>query len=180
MLDPVRAWHEEHMYFRRLLRLLQHEVDVFHLAEEPNYRLMRDIVAYLRDWADACHHPREDEAFRRLAARRPDLNLPVARLRQEHRVIAHSGVALLELLDAVAAGDIVARIEVEAAAATYLHYYSSHIATEEVEIVPLAAQTLRPEDWIAVRAAALPQSGSGQQAHEHYRALRRQIESEAA
>ena len=66
MLDPVKAWHEEHMYFNRLLRMLRKELDVFHSGDTPNYQLMLDIIAYLREYADQYHHPREDEAFRRL------------------------------------------------------------------------------------------------------------------
>ena len=43
MLDPVKAWHEEHMYFNRLLRMLRKEVDVFHGGDMPNYQLMLDL-----------------------------------------------------------------------------------------------------------------------------------------
>lgn len=37
MLDPIKAWHEEHMYFRRLLRLLQQEMDAFACGDTPNF-----------------------------------------------------------------------------------------------------------------------------------------------
>ena len=89
MVDPVKAWHDEHMYFNRLLRLLQHEVEVFSTAEVPNYALMLDIISYLRDYADQYHHPREDEVFRRLAAHRPDQRGPVARLPSSIGLVAY-------------------------------------------------------------------------------------------
>jgi hemerythrin-like domain-containing protein len=79
---------------------------------------MQDIISYLRDCSDHYHHPREDEVFRRLAGRCPELELPLARLQQEHRVIAHAGETLLEQLNAILAGAIVPRAEVEVAAAT--------------------------------------------------------------
>ena len=96
MIDPIAAWHTEHVYFNQLLGLLRKQIDVFHGGERPNYELMLDIVGYLRDYSDGFHHPREDAAFARLAKRCPDLELILARLSQEHRVIAHAGEALRE------------------------------------------------------------------------------------
>ena len=93
-MDPVIAWHTEHVYFNQLLRLLQKQVDVFHRGGQPNYELMLDIVSYLREYSDRFHHPREDVAFARLAKHCPDLELPLARLGQEHRVIAQAGESL--------------------------------------------------------------------------------------
>ena len=68
---------------------------------------MQDIVAYLREYSDQFHHPREDVAFARLAAHCPDLELVLARLGQEHRVIANAGEKLLEMLRAIVGGAIV-------------------------------------------------------------------------
>jgi len=91
-MDPIAAWHTEHVYFNQLLRLLQRQLDLFHRNEQLNYELMMDIVSYLREYTDQYHHPREDVAFERLAKSCPDLKLDLARLMQEHRVIARNGV----------------------------------------------------------------------------------------
>lgn len=182
MVDPIKAWHEEHMYFSRLLALLQHEVDVFATTEGPNYPLMLDIVEYLCDYADRYHHPREDVVFSRLVHYLPDRQLPLARLRQEHRVIANAGTTLRRLLEEVQADAVVSRAEVEVAAATFLVYYGNHIAREEEDILPLAAQTLSADDWRAAAAAAPagddPVFGPSPKAR--FRDLRRRIALEAA
>jgi hemerythrin-like domain-containing protein len=177
----VAAWHEEHVYFNQLLSLLRKQVDVFHRGEQPNYELMRDIISYLRDYSDRFHHPREDVAFARLAAKCPDLDLVLARLMQEHRVIAHAGEKLLEQLRAIEGGAVVPRAEVEAAAATYLVYYSNHIATEEEDVLTRAAKTMTEEDWQAVRTAVPPGRDPlfGDEPQERFRELRRQIALEA-
>ena len=117
---------------------------------------MQDIVTYLRDYSDRFHHPREDVAFARLAKHCPDLELVLARLGQEHRVIAHAGETLLEQLRAILGGAVVPRAEVEVAAATYLVYYGNHIAKEEEDVLTRAAKELTPEDWEAVRDAVKP------------------------
>ena len=142
MVDPIAAWHAEHVYFAQLLDLLHKQVDAFHTGKRPNYELMLDIISYLQGYADQFHHPREDVAFARLAKHRPDLELVLARLGQEHRVIAHTGEVLVELLNEILGGAIVSRTEVEVAAATYLVYYGNHIAKEEEDILGQAAEAL--------------------------------------
>ena len=154
MASPVAAWHDEHAYFFKLLDQLQMQLDLFHGAERPDYELMLDTIRQLREMGDRQHHPREEVAFERLAAHAPDLQLRLQRLRQEHRVIAHAGDALVEQLEAVLAGALVPRTQVEAAAATYLLYYGNHIMKEEEDVLPRAAATLTAADWAAVAAAA--------------------------
>jgi hemerythrin-like domain-containing protein len=175
--SPADAWHAEHAYFGKLLRLLQREMDVFHTAERPNYQLMLDVISYLREFGDRFHHPREDVAFARLKLRCPELELPLARLRQEHGVIARAGETLSELLLAIVDGSLVSRAEVEMAAAMYLVYYGNHIAKEEEDIVGRAAQLLSADDWEAVRAAIPSQRDPlfGDAPDERYRALRHLI-----
>jgi hemerythrin-like domain-containing protein len=180
-VNPVSAWHTEHAYFAKLLGLLQRELDVFHSGERPRYELIQDIITYLRDYSDQFHHPREDEAFRRLAKRCPDLELPLARLHQEHRVIAKAGETLLQLVNAIIEDVVVPRAEVEVAMATYLVYYGNHIAKEEADVLTRAAKELTAADWKAVGDAA-PEGRDpvfGNKPAERYQELRRQIALEA-
>jgi hemerythrin-like domain-containing protein len=181
MINPIAAWHTEHVYFNQLLNLLRRQVDVFHGGERPNYELMMDIVSYLRDYSDRVHHPREDVAFARLAKRCPDLELILARLGQEHRVIAQAGEALLKALQAVIGGSIIPRADVEMAAATYLVYYGNHIAKEEEDVLARAAKELTPDDWEAVRTAVNPMRDPlfGAEPEARFRELRRQIALES-
>lgn len=156
MSDPIAVWHSDHVRFARLLDLLEQELARFHAGEAPDYDRMHDAVRWLREYSDTVHHPREDVAFERMAARDPALRPVVERLKQEHRVIAHAGQALLERLDAAASDAFEPRAEVEAAAATFLVYYRNHLNTEETRILRRAAELLTPADWAAV-AAAVPE-----------------------
>jgi hemerythrin-like domain-containing protein len=142
---------------------------------------MQGIVSYLREYSDQFHHPREDVAFERLASYCPELELVVARLRQEHRVIAHAGATLLAHIEAALEGSILPREQLEAAAAIYLIYYQNHIRTEETTILTRAAQHLTVEDWEGVRAAVpvAPDPLFGIDPQTRFRELRRQIEQEA-
>src|SRR5512138_1366707 len=91
---PVEMWHTEHARFERLLAELQGQVDLFHSGERPDYERMIGIIDTLYEAGERTHHRREDVAFDRLAQRCPDLARPLARLKQEHRVISQAGEAL--------------------------------------------------------------------------------------
>jgi hemerythrin-like domain-containing protein len=179
MIVPIAAWHEEHVYFAQLLDLLEKELNAFRGDGTPNCELMLDVVSYLRDYGDAFHHPREDEAFRRLERRCPELTLEIVRLSREHRVIARAGEGLCAHLAAVVTGAMVPRADVEATAATYLAYYRGHLAAEEEQILTRAALELTAEDWEAVRLAAPPPGGAPLKSPGYYRELRRRIALEA-
>ena len=178
--NPISIWHTEHMYFRRLLDLLHAQVDVFETGDKPDYDLMLDILTYLREYSDRFHHPREDVAFARLARHRPELGRTLARLRQEHRVIANAGDRLRQLIVEILDDSMVPRAQVEAAAATYLTYYGNHIALEEADVLTHAERALTDEDWAAV-AAVVPEGADPlrSSAEATYRNLRRRISLES-
>jgi hemerythrin-like domain-containing protein len=101
MADPIAIWRADHARFARLLDLVERELAAFHGGGHPDYVLLLDVVHYLRHYPDRFHHPREDVAFTRLVERDPSMALPVARLLQEHRVIAAAGDRLLALVQGV-------------------------------------------------------------------------------
>jgi hemerythrin-like domain-containing protein len=178
--NPISIWHSEHMYFKRLLDVLHDQVEVFETGEKPNYELMLDIIMYLREYSDRFHHPREDVAFARLARHRPELERTLARLRQEHRVIAIAGDKLQQLITTILDDAVIPRTDVEAAAATYLAYYGNHIAREEADVMTHAARALTPEDWAAVAAVVPPGADPlHNETTRRYRELRRRIALES-
>lgn len=181
MKAPIAGWRAEHENFARLLDLFEREVAVFHAEERPNYELLLDVLRYLGHYPDRYHHPREDVAFARLARHDPSLATTVARLQQEHRVIAAAGARLLDLLEGVLVGSFAERSQIERECAMYLVYYRHHINAEERGIMPIAERLLTDEDWKAISAAV----GSGHDplfgshVDEGYRELRSRIETEA-
>jgi len=180
-MDPIVLWHAEHSNYARLLDLLQAKLDALDESGPPNYPLMLDIVTYLRYFPDRLHHRREDVAFARLVRHESTLKLPVNRLKQEHRVIIAAGDALLDRLNEVTSGAVMARAALEAAAAVYLVYYRHHLAYEETEILPRAAVLLTAKDWAAVAAAAPLGTDPlfGTNPEPRYRELRRRIALES-
>lgn len=181
MTDPAALWYAEHANLARLLDLLEEQVAVFNAGDQPNYDLLLDIVHYLTHYPDQIHHPKEDVAFARLVKHDPQMKPQIDQLTQEHRVIATAGGVLLKHLEEVLAGSVEPRSLLEAAAATYLAYYRGHLAAEDKEVVPRAAQLLTAADWAAVAKAvpSRPDPLLGEHVETHYRKLRRQIELES-
>ena len=175
MAEPLAVWYAEHVNFVRLLDLLETQVAAFRRGERPNYDLMGNIVYYLRSFADRFHHPREDAAFARLVERDPGTQLIINRVLQEHRVIAAAGSEFFNRLNEVAANVMTPHATVETAAATYLMYYRHHIAAEERDIMPRAAQLLTQKDWAAVTAAVPPDPLFGDVVEARFQELRSQI-----
>ncbi len=177
MTDPVAFWHAEHVNFSKLLDLFERELAAFHEGGQPDYGLMLGIVQYLRYFPDRHHHPREDVAFACLAKYDPSLKTRLNRLKQEHRVLEAAGEELLQQINGIVQGVLMARAAVEAAAATYLVYYRHHLASEEKLVLPRAAELLTPQDWSAVGAAtpAARDPLFGEASGARYRELRRQI-----
>jgi hypothetical protein len=90
-------------------------------------------------------------------------------------VIATAGDEFFNRLNEVAGDVMTPRATVEAAAATYLVYYRHHIATEEREIMPRAAQLLTQRDWAAVEANVPPDPLFGDVVEARFQELRSQI-----
>jgi len=178
----VPLWHDEHERFLRLLDFLDTEMMCFHEGGHPNYDLMRDVIYYLQHYADRYHHPREDMAFELMLKRDAALAPHIKRLMHEHRVIKTVGNKLYKYLEDIIEDTFIPRETVEAAAATYLVYYRSHIKTEEMEILPQAIHLLQEEDWTQVAAAvpAAPDPLFGNDISARYRDLRIQIAREKA
>ena len=163
------------MYFRRLLERLSRELDLFAVGERPNYALMLDILTYLGEFCDRVHHPREDAAFACLARRFPDLQLPLARLQQEHRVIAHAGEVLRTQIAAIVDGAFVPRAEVEAPPppiwSTTAITSSTRSAKSSAAPQPRSAKRTGKRCEPLRRTARPPLSGAAP--HERFRQLRR-------
>ena len=94
MTSLISRWHAEHVQFSRLLNQLDEQLTQFHEGADPDFGLMLDIVAYLRQTGDYTHHRLENAAFARLVLRDPGLRMRVNRLKQEHRAIAAAGEEL--------------------------------------------------------------------------------------
>ena len=88
MGNVISKLRTEHVNFRKLLDLLEVQLDLFHRGESPDYQLMTDILDYMTHYPDVFHHPKEDVIFSRLLERDSSIAQSVEELARQHHVIA--------------------------------------------------------------------------------------------
>ena len=176
-LHRISLWQAEHRNFVKLLDLFEAELDRFSRGKAPDYELMLDIMFYMTRYPDALHHPKEDLAFARIAARQPAVRSLVDALTSEHAGLKRDGDALVIALDDIVNGAITSRDHVDAPGRAYVATFRAHIDAEEAKILPLAAKLLDRDDWAAIDEALqkLDDPLFGPPRDGRYAALRRRI-----
>ncbi len=115
---------------------------------EPDFALFEAIIAYIQDFPDRFHHPKEDEIFfPRLLERAPEQRETIATLQSQH----HDGVrSTNELKWKFAAwkekGER-AFPSFDEAARLFIDFQRRHIGLEEREVIPAARRTFTAADW---------------------------------
>jgi len=150
----IRIIEDEH---RSLAAVLNGLCQVARQAREgqagPDRALLHAMIDYIREFPDRLHHPKEDEQlFRLLRRRAPELAPVLDRLGEEHL----RGSELLERVGSALAGleaGTAGLEELDRAIQAYAELEWSHMRTEEREVLPAAQRALTPADWSSIDAA---------------------------
>jgi len=153
MHDTLTLWHADHSNFAKLLDLLEGQLKPFRQGEATDYSLMLDILYYMTRYADALHHPMEDQVFAMIKERDDGARRRVEELMKQHGQLHESGDALVADLDDIVNGSITSREHVETSARRYVANFRDHMRIEEKEMIPLAARVLGAEDWSSIDEA---------------------------
>lgn len=178
MSEALQRLHKEHADFSRLLDLLDRELAVFAAGERPDYDLIGAVIDYCLDYPDAVHHPKEDLVYRILKSRDAELARLVGDLEAEHRQIGAMTRDLAEAMRQVLAEELVDRQSVHDLTRGFVRRYRRHIALEEEQVFPAAAQALSADDWAAIDAMLEQREDPlfGSAVVDRFRALRDNIE----
>jgi branched-chain amino acid transport system ATP-binding protein len=153
-MKAITIIQDEHRAITAVIEGLRHllaEVGAGRMA--PDHALFRAIFHYIEQFPERLHHPKEDEyLFARLRVRSPEAAAVLDALSREHEVGRERFVELKAAYEAYAAdpatlGPFRERVE------RYSHFHWKHMRREEDEVIPLARESLLPEDWAAIDAA---------------------------
>ena len=155
MHKAVRILHDEHRSISAVLQSLQHLARMAQdPAVKPEFAVFRAMIYYIDAFPERSHHPKEDDyLFARLLARSDAARPLVEKLKAEHvagaRLVRELERAVLAFEETWprGAGDFAAAVN------AYAEFHWSHMRCEEQELLPLAEQSLREEDWVAIEAA---------------------------
>ena len=69
MNDVLQSLLSEHDHMRKMLNIFDQQLAIFEKADQPDYEVLSESLAYCKDYLDVWHHPREDRLLDLLRAR---------------------------------------------------------------------------------------------------------------
>lgn len=150
-----RIIREEHAALAAMLRsipllLAEHR----RRGSMPDFATLRAMLFYIDEFPEQRHHRLESQLlFPKLRARTPRSRALIDRLDADHACGEHR---IRDLEHALTAFEILGeprRLTFEKNVRRYVDFYLGHMALEEQDILPLAAQVLTPADWQELDAA---------------------------
>jgi hemerythrin-like domain-containing protein len=145
---PIEVLEAEHRVIQKMVAGMSLLAEQLEGGEPVDVSLLESIVAFLRTFADRCHHGKEETFLFPALIRRgvPSHGCPIGGLTMEHQ---KGRVMVGELADAIrgyAAGEPPAREDLVKSLRALVAFYPNHIWKEDYLLFPLAGKVLTPED----------------------------------
>ena len=143
---------EEHQNIEKLLRVVEHELEIFDSSGRPDYEILQTIIQYFQDYPQSCHHPKEEMIFQKLKTRDPAAAQRFGDVEAEHEVETRRLQSFARAVDSVLADQEFLRESFHLAVHDFVAYQREHLRKEELLLFPAAAKVLLPEDWAEIDA----------------------------
>jgi hemerythrin-like domain-containing protein len=144
--------------------------------------LFRDAVGFVRNFADRCHHGKEEQnLFPRMEERGvPRVGGPIGVMLMEHDQGRDYVAAIADSIDAYDGGDASSARVIVDNARVYIELLHGHIAKEEEVLFPMADSVLSPADQkeMEERFQKIETEVMGPGVHERYHRLLDDLERE--
>jgi len=152
MTAVIETLHEDHRNIARLLAALEHQIQIFADAGQPDYDVVVGVADYFLDYPDRCHHPKEDAIVERLRLAHPDAAAAVADLIGEHVAVHERALRFRQTVKDLLNDTDIPRAEIVDSARRFIEFQWRHMRKEEMTFLPLADLLLGPDDWRAIEA----------------------------
>lgn len=124
------------------------------LGAKPNFEVFDAMIQYINAFPERFHHPKEDAyLFKRLRERHPGAAPLLDRLEADHRKGTERVRDLAQTLTGYRHGGEARFAAFERAVTEYADFQWKHMSVEETQLLPLARQYLKQEDWQEIDAA---------------------------
>ena len=143
---------EEHQNIEKLLRVVEHELEIFDSSGRPDYEILQTIIQYFGDYPESCHHPKEEMIFQKLKMRDPAAAKRFGDVEAEHEVETRRLQSFSRAVDSVLADQEFLRESFHLAVHDFIAHQREHLRKEELLLFPAAAKALLPEDWAEIDA----------------------------
>ena len=146
--SPVKVLRAEHQVILRVVRVLGKLMDRFEQAGEFAEAPLAKCVEFLRLFADACHHGKEEDLLFPVLESRgiPRDGGPIGVMLYEHQVGRGLTKEMAGALTAARTGDATARTRFLQAARQYIDLLTNHIFKEDNVLFDMGDRMMNPDD----------------------------------
>jgi len=151
---PTDVLEREHRCIEKVVAAASHLADALDARRPEPTDSLRDIVEFMRHYADRCHHGKEEAILFPLLVRKgvPVTGCPIGALTAEHE----QGRSVVNALAAAVADQASAAPGAESRVAASLRdiaaLYPGHIWKEDFLLFPMTQKVLGPADQLALAA----------------------------
>ncbi len=150
MHETLKKLYRDHANFYKLMDLLEAELNTLESQGGAASELMKELIAYTRNYSDSIHHPIEDHLYQLILSRTDDGKEDMERLLGHHQILMQM---TRELDQALTSGVPSAGFVTEGRG--YLSQQREHMKFEEEKAFPLLRNHLGAVDF-EYASSALP------------------------
>jgi hemerythrin-like domain-containing protein len=174
-MTPTEELVHEHKVILHVLDAAERETERIEEAGNVDIAKVEQILDFIRDFADRCHHGKEEGALFRAMERRGMAaeSGPLAFMLHEHEIGRERVRLISEVLPQAAKGDPQAVAAVRDNLLAYVRLLRDHIDKEDNLLYPMADRLLTPEDQeeLEKEFARVESEEMGAGTHEKYHDL---------
>jgi hemerythrin-like domain-containing protein len=150
--NPIHLLTHEHQYILKVVHGLSAIDEALARGQAPDLARLRGVVAFMREFADQCHHAKEEAIlFPAMEAKGvPHDGCPLEGLLREHARGRERVGALAAAIDAVDRGDRSGAAALREAIAGIQQLYPNHIWKEDQMVFPMAERLFSAEELAAL------------------------------
>jgi hemerythrin-like domain-containing protein len=152
--DPIHLLSHEHRYILKVVHGLSVIDQELAAGRMPDLARLRNIVAFMREFADQCHHAKEEAILFPAMQDKgvPQQGCPLEGLLREHARGRELVGALAAAIDALEGGDDAAPAALREAIAGIQQLYPNHIWKEDEMVFPMARRLFTQAELEALGA----------------------------
>jgi hemerythrin-like domain-containing protein len=179
---PMEMLEAEHRVIQRVVGAMVRLEAALEQGGEPKVEMLRATVEFMRQYADRCHHGKEEAYLFTLLERKgvPIGGCPLGGLTHEHEKGRALVTALAEATEAYQRDGVAAREAVKQSLHALAALYPAHIWKEDYLLFPMANKLLSAEEQRNLRGQfELVEAELGREAYDRFERFAEALETAA-
>ncbi len=182
-MQATEVLKEEHRLIEKVLKALDSFAHKLEKNEEVNIEFLEESIEFIRNFADKCHHGKEEDRLFQLMTKHgfSKNSGPIAVMLSEHDLGRSYVKAMADAIKSYKGGNSSSKSDIIENARKYVNLLSQHIYKEDNILYPMADRTLQEEDQknLLDEFEEFERREIGTGVHEKYHRLARKLEIEA-